>query len=476
MFSSRVSNRLSAIFLIASICFLGCARSFNPNIERGSTYNFREGFPEFRFTAIGVIDESGQPIISVTANIVYGSLIYKQKGSNYAADIVLDLQILSDGKIAESKRFTPTVENSDPNITYSQETFSFTQNLPASPGDYEIICTLTDQTSAKKIVNSAHAFIPDPNSEEPNLTNIMMLGKDLDNGSADWFPITTYDIAGRIDSLKFVFQVTNSTSDEPLIINSQLIRFRSDTTIARPMHYSDYSPSSLQYKGIEFDKKEILQSTQRKLLDTGNVLIEFAFAQQERGNYRFEVETNRAGEKTNTLFKARDFGVKSTNYPAIRTARELAAPLIYLMGDKEYKQLMAINDTDSLKQTVDRFWLRHIGSKGQARSVIEKYYQRVEEANKQFSNFKEGWKTDAGMIYILFGPPWYVERNLKEVWWSYSYDRSDPERNFLFVRNKLQSEFFPFEHYLFQRSTSYFNVQYQLVQLWLSENILSRSL
>ncbi|MCH7783138.1 GWxTD domain-containing protein [candidate division KSB1 bacterium] len=33
------------------------------------------------------------------------------------------------------------------------------------------------------------------------------------------------------------------------------------------------------------------------------------------------------------------------------------------------------------------------------------YYRRVRFANEEFTQYKDGWKTDRGMIYILFGPP-----------------------------------------------------------------------
>jgi len=108
--------------------------------------------------------------------------------------------------------------------------------------------------------------------------------------------------------------------------------------------------------------------------------------------------------------------------------------------------------------------------------VIEKYYQRVEEANKQFSNFKEGWKTDIGMMYILFGPPWYVERKLNMMFWSYAYDRSDPRYNFFFEQPKVKNEFFPFNNYLLDRNQGYYNIYYQQVQLWLTGQIMRRDL
>jgi len=100
----------------------------------------------------------------------------------------------------------------------------------------------------------------------------------------------------------------------------------------------------------------------------------------------------------------------------------------------------------------------------------------VEEANKQFSNFKEGWKTDLGMIYILFGPPWYVDDSLNRMRWSYSYNRNDPDYNYLFETPKLKSEFYPYQNYLLQRNQYYFNIEYQQTQLWLTGQILRRSL
>lgn len=464
--------------LILAIGLIGCAKSFNPDIERGTNYSFRDGYPEVRFSAIGLIDNTDIPKINIAADIVYGSLIYNEEDGKYISNVAIDIQIINQSNpdnVIGSKRFTVNIEKEDPNIVYSQEIYTFQKEIPVEPGSYKINFTLTDQSSKKKITHSTETYIPDPKNNVSNLTNIMMMGKNMDDEEPSWSPITTYDVPGRIDSLKFIFQVTNNNTDEPLTIDSELVRFESDTTYARPMHFNNYSPSSIEYKGVDFGEEEVIQSTQRKLLEAGNVLIEFSFGQQERGNYRFKVNTDKSGDDSDS-FKARDFGVKSKNYPSIQSARELAQPLVYLMDEKNYEKLIAIKDPDSLKQAVDRFWLRHIGNKSKTKSIIEKFYNRVEEANKQFSNFKEGWKTDPGMIYILMGPPWYVNQTLDEMHWSYSYNRTEPDRNFYFFQPRFKSEFFPFEHYLFRRSQSYFTAQYQQIELWLSGLILQRNI
>jgi len=471
-----VTSAKFLLLCLTIIISLGCARSANPDIERGSDYKYKPGFPEVRFSAVGFLNENNNPSINIAADIVYGSLVFKEVDGLQKAEIAIDVRIVkkeNDKNVIESKRYDIDIEKEDESITTSQQSYIFDKRIDVPAGSYKVYFTVTDQNSDKKITRTTDTAIPNPANNQIDLTDIRMLGKDMDFDAPEWLPITTYSVPGKVDSLMFIFQATNNTSEQPLTISANLMRFDSDTSIARPMYFNNYSPSSIEYKGIELDEETSIQQSERKLLQEGSVFIEFRFAQQERGNYRFEVRSDKEGDE---LFKARDFGVKSQNYPAIKTAEELARPLAYLMGDKEYDKLISISNQDSLKKAIDRFWLKEIGDKNKAVNVLKLYYQRVEEANKQFSNFKEGWKTDTGMMYVIFGPPWYIDRRLDQMIWSFSYNRSDPEYNFLFEQPKLQSEFYPFEHFLLQRRQSYYNVQYQQQSLWLSGLILQRNI
>lgn len=470
-----LTNR-SLLFAFAVILSVSCTRSANPDIERGSDYQYRPGYPEVRFSAIGFLNEDNQPSINLAADIVYGSLIFKESDGVQTAQMAIDVRFVSQdegGNTVDSEHYDITIEKEDEGIINSQKSYIFEERVDVPAGKYKVYFTVTDKNSDKKVTRTAETSIPNPANNQIDLTDIRMLGKDMDSESPQWFPITTYDVAGRMDSLMFIFQATNNDSDQPLSINAELLKFKSDHSIARPMYFNNYSPSSIEYKGIDLSEETVIQQSQRKLLEEGSVFIEFRFAQQDRGNYRFEV---RSDKEEDELFKARDFGVKSQNYPAIKTAEELARPLAYLMDEDQYENLMEISNPDSLKEAIDRFWLREIGNKNEAINVLKLYYQRVEEANKQFSNFKEGWKTDPGMMYILFGPPWYVRERLDEMQWSYSYNRDDPERSFYFFQPKLQSEFYPFEHYLLRRDQFYFNIEYQQRELWLTGLILQRNI
>jgi len=480
---TKITKLINFFAIILAVFVLySCSPSYNPNIERGSTYLFRSGHPQVRISAIGLFDQQGKPGVDVTADIVYGSLIYKNLDGEYTANINIQIQVAQqkkDSSLGISRNFDLTIKRENKEIIHSGNVFTFQKRFPMKPGNYNVSVVVTDKSSKKQTVRTTHAMIPNPNSKEVNITNVQLLAINNQNKQRHgYLPVTTYSVPGKLDTLKFEFQVMKPTSDKRVDVDMKLIKFKSDTMPAREMYAPNPSPSTLPYKGIDYDSRTIVQ-TQKRILtadEQGSILIQYQTLRPNRGNYRFDVTLQGNGIDSKKNFKARDFSVMSQDYPNIRTPRELAAPLVYLMSRKKYKKMMAIQNQDSLKEAVDSFWLGHLKSKEKAKKVIQLYYQRVEEANKQFSNYKEGWKTDPGMIYILFGPPWYVDTSLDHMHWTYGYDRYDPDRNFEFIETKIPSKYYPFHNYILQRQNHYFNINYQVVQDWLSGYVLTHDL
>ncbi|MFA4839607.1 MAG: GWxTD domain-containing protein [Candidatus Neomarinimicrobiota bacterium] len=63
--------------------------------------------------------------------------------------------------------------------------------------------------------------------------------------------------------------------------------------------------------------------------------------------------------------------------------------------------------------------------------LMNEYYKRVRYTIEHYSGFMPGWKTDMGMIFILFGPPNDIERHPfeiqtkpYEIWYYYEINRS----------------------------------------------------
>lgn len=463
------------LLLFMIITAWGCVQTKNPNIERGSDYNFREGYPDVRLSAHGYLNLRDEAVIEVTTDIGYSSLVFRNIGGNDLAVIELAIRVANlDTGETENILREFEIESEVRPFLLNQQVFTYTEEIPVEPGRFTVVASVKDTATGREIIRQTDAYIPDPDNPENNLTAIRLSGKNLDLINPEFIPITTYDVTGVNDSLRFEFQVTNHDTHNPLTIISRLLFFPADLQPALPMSHNNHIPNTLPYKGIDYRNRRIADETTRVLDQPGSVLIEFKYPLLERGNYRFEVRT--VTHEGNELFKARDFAIRSENYPTLITPHELAEPLIYLMNGREYEQLMSINDPDSLKEAMDRFWLNHLGSIRDARDVINLFYTRVEYANKQFTNFKEGWKTDRGMIYILYGAPWYIETRRNSLIWSYTHNFGDPQRNFEFFRHRSPNEFFPFDHYMLSRRAEYHALEHRQKQIWLSGTIIHRSL
>ncbi len=470
------------IAIMAIAAMMACSRAFDPDIRTGSHPHLTDGRPEVLISAIAYMDATNQPVIDVDLDIVYGSLIYRESGGVFqgGVTIVTDVFLVIDEsndeyRRVDQRRDTVEVSRRNASITDSGDSFSHSERIPVDPGMYMVIVQVTDHNSNQNTRRRTNVTVLDPGSSSPNLTHIKVFGADSVDREYE-MPLTTYTIPGQVDTVTFEFQVTRPPDAGPLAVRMRLIQIDADTMPPRPMSGVTPTTGSLQYRGINYNRTEILEQQERILeQETGTITIEYRTARPPRGAYRFEVEVaDRGGQGDVILYKARDFSSMSKNFPNLLTPGELAKPLVYLMRRSEFRDIMAIEDQDSLKHAIDRFWLSNIGDKEQASRVIRKYYERVEEANKQFSNFKEGWMTDMGMVYVLFGPPWYVERSLDTMVWFYGYNRSDPRRVFYFRRTRVASDTRPFEHYILIRHSEYHSVEYEQIQRWLSGTILTR--
>jgi len=103
-----------------------------------------------------------------------------------------------------------------------------------------------------------------------------------------------------------------------------------------------------------------------------------------------------------------------------------------------------------------------------ARELISIYYNRAYFANLYFTSFKQGWKTDRGMIYVIYGPPQAIYRNDSQEKWVYY--RKSFSSSITFIFNYTQSPY-ALNHYILQRSESYDWHWREAVESWKKGNV-----
>lgn len=134
----------------------------------------------------------------------------------------------------------------------------------------------------------------------------------------------------------------------------------------------------------------------------------------------------------------------SNNFPTLTNAQDLVASTRYITKNIEYKKL---TETDEIKNTLDAFWLERGGTKQRSRELIKAYYNRVQRSNRYFTTYKEGWKTDRGIIYIIFGKPLVIKKTPTFEYWYYTNSETGNSYDFNF--NKKDGQ------YLLRRSQYY---------------------
>ena len=148
------------------------------------------------------------------------------------------------------------------------------------------------------------------------------------------------------------------------------------------------------------------------------------------------------------------------SYPYITTAMQMLMPLRYLTSRKEFKALYNSKDK---KKAVDAFWVQISGSTERAKNMIKLYYNRVQNANICFTSDKEGWMTDRGMIYIIFGAPDIVYRDAGMETWKYGDHTSKSTMTFDFYRAENP---FTSEDFILSRGIDYGHIWNNAIEIW----------
>jgi GWxTD domain-containing protein len=103
-------------------------------------------------------------------------------------------------------------------------------------------------------------------------------------------------------------------------------------------------------------------------------------------------------------------------FPNMKTPEAMIGPMAYLATQDEMDTLkLAVKK----KVALDDFWIKIGGNVDKARELIRIYYTRVLYSNFYFTSFTEGWRSERGMIYIIYGPPDKVYKTIDGENWGY---------------------------------------------------------
>jgi GWxTD domain-containing protein len=144
---------------------------------------------------------------------------------------------------------------------------------------------------------------------------------------------------------------------------------------------------------------------------------------EKMGFYHFQIDT--------TLKDGFSVYRFSEEFPYLTSPEQLVPVLRFITTRQEFEDLMAQKNK---KKAVDDFWLKNGGNTERAKSILKTYYSRAQDANLYFTSYCEGWKTDRGLIYTIFGQPNTLYKQENTETWVYGEDASYKSLSFVFIK------------------------------------------
>lgn len=333
----------------------------DPDLSRLQVY-LKIAFDELQFT---ISDQQFQ------ANYEISVVIYDKDGNQI------------DGQIQEEE-----LKADNFNLTNSRQAYGISYlKFDMEPGKYKISISLADvETNKKRTVKDE--FQLRDFSEKKLMVSELSLVRNI-----------------MIDSLgvkSFQPDVANCIKD----LTEQLY-----------VYFEIYSRSEkdeqfqISYSIKDVKRKEITGNSYNRRKDDFRTLDSFPLPTSElsQGKYLLDVEV-RSGLRSVEIKKP--FFIRWANMPATISDIELAIKQLKYIADKKEFDELKNADSDEKLPEFEQFWKNHDPTPGtDANEGMDEFYRRVQYTNQNFSVFRDGWKTDMGMIYIIFGPPNDIERH-----------------------------------------------------------------
>jgi GWxTD domain-containing protein len=456
----RVAAAIGCVVLVAIGSACSAPEALDaPDAGRSDAYE--PGVPSFDLEAIASVRD-GQPGAEVYASFPRTSLVFTATDSSYVARYDLTLRVVGaeEGDTEAFVTISDTLEVVDPEVARTYERVVHDEWLGLSPGIYVVEAVLEDGETGEQAVRRQRIEVAGLTGE-PWLSRPLVVA-DLQRG-APAEPAVALHVPAYRDSLRAHVAAFDAPAGS--VLEMQVSELRVDTTVAYPPFWISPSRASLVYRGIDEAAADTLFTRAEPLGADREQRVTFDLPPLSQGIYRLDFLL-RGPDGALLAHQRRELSVKGLAFPRLATLAELVDALDYIAYPREMEFIAAGETPQERRRRFDAFWGALVPDRRVAQNLLRLYYERVEEANLLFTSYKPGWKTDRGMIYVIFGAPDYVEESLDGQVWYYGYGEQNPASTFAFERAGYRGDPSPFGHYVLVRQPVYERAWTRAVDRW----------
>lgn len=294
-------------------------------------------------------------------------------------------------KLLTEKSWTEKVESPDYEQTVSTTSYNLSiRSFILSPGSYTINLKVEDKDSRKEFSVDHKTTVNNFNSALSLSDIIFIENKHWSNDIKKIYPNVSRLISNPKAGIPFFFE-----------LNSDSVK-----TV------------SITYTILTKEEKSIYQVSEERSLVEGinRIFRRIENADFGLGDYFLRIEVNDI-LKNSTLIGIKSFYNRLEGIPfVIKDLSKAVEQMVYIASSTELDS-MRNAPTDEIRfRLFFEFWKRRDPNVATSENeVFNEYYRRVEHANKNFTHYTEGWRTDMGMVYIILGPPSNIDRHPFEI-------------------------------------------------------------
>ncbi len=364
-------------------------------------------------------DQEGQSILEVYYSVPQKWLKYEKASSGFEASVKIDVTILNkfDGTTVASNVYRSPSIVADTANKSSMQNLVGQVNYLLKPGTYTLIIKGSDFAVEDKNQIFESDFIVDGNSGGLTEISDIELASAIvksDNTNSIFYKNTLEVIpnpSGLFGSSLAEMQIylefyglTQANLGDKYSIRYSLMSLNKDTLGYVVKNFVTKAASK-----ADFGKFKVDTLTSGSFLFSAAVIAADGTVKAEKEK-KFYVFSNTAS----AVELNRPDGFLTSEYAAmpIKQVEDEFEKMQYVLTDKQIDYYGELSTPEDKRKFIYNFWVtKDANPKTPVLETKNAYFKRVNEANQNFEeSFKEGWKSDRGRIYILYGKPDDIER------------------------------------------------------------------
>lgn len=348
--------------------------------------------------------------VDIYIQLPYKSIQFVKSPQGFTAKYSVTASVYdsTQSRLIVEKSWNETINVMDFTQTTARENFNLSmRHFELAPGIYFIRTMVEDSDSRREYISGNKFTVRDLESDL-SVSDVMLIsGTRVIEGMNQVIPNISRNVLGSNNKLQCYFEIYSNNA------NSQNV--------------------SIEYTVMETNRKSIyyLQENYTIVEGKNHIISTLNNVGIDLGAYFLNIVVqDSAGKKIFTSDK--QFFSRWIGLPAnIVDIDKAVEQMVYIASPDELSYIQnAETQDDKLKRFLEYWKAKDPSPNNEENEMFTEYYRRIKFANDNFASYREGWKSDRGMVFIILGAPNNVDRHPfeyyskpYEVWEYYAINR-----------------------------------------------------